>query len=186
MSLKVRTWLELLALEQPKLLYYLDNQLLSYGGTMFIYGRAGVYKSFLAIELMYALATGKRWLAWNTIGTPLRTLMIQTEQVEAMYQDRALDYTRKRMTGQNEKQLIDANMLSVTAQDLRLDPMGIAQLRVLIQQHQPEVVIIDCLYRVVSSTSDPAIMKPFFDNLTLLSAEYGTAFMIKSSADRIA
>ena len=177
MSLKVHTLTSLLSLEQPKLLYYLESQLLSYGGTMFIYGRAGTYKSFLSIELMYALATGKRWLAWNTIGSPLKTLMVQAEQVEAMYQDRLQDYTKKRIPKLDITK-VDEYMLFATAQDLRLDHMGMAQLRVAIKEHQPQVVILDCLYRMVSSTSDPAVMKPFFDDLTLISAEYGTAFII--------
>lgn len=174
-NLKVRNLTELLSLEQPKILYYLENQLLSYGGSMFIYGRAGSFKSFLAIELMYALATGKRWLIYNTIGTPIKSLMMQAEQVEPMWQDRMDAYAKRRIA---KPALVAPYMLYATSQNLKLDDFrGIAQLEEAIRIHEPKVVIIDCLYRVVKSTVDTLSIGKYLDDLARLSSVHGVAFV---------
>jgi RecA-family ATPase len=175
-SLPVRNLSQLLSLEQPKLLYYLDNQLLSYGGSMFIYGRAGTFKSFLAIELMHALATGEPWLIYNTLGTPHKTMMFQAEQVEPMYQDRMISYTHKRIVSPTA---VDPYMWFTTSQNLKLDDFqGMAQLEEAIKIHTPTVVFIDCLYRVIKSSTDVASIGRFLDDLARLSAVYGVAFVI--------
>lgn len=175
-SLKVRNLTELLALEQPKVLYYLENQLLSHGGSMFIYGRAGAFKSFLAIELIHSLATGKRWLIYNTIGTPIKSLMLQAEQVEPMWQDRMASYTRSRIA---KPALVDQYMLFASHPNLKLDDFhGIAQLEEALRIHHPQVAVIDCLYRVVKSSVDVASVGRFLDELARLSIAYGTAFVV--------
>lgn len=175
-ALKVRKLTELISLEQPETLYYLEHQLLSYGGSMFIYGRAGTFKSFLAIELMHSLATGKRWLIYNTIGTPVKSLMMQAEQVEPMYQDRITAYTRRRIAIPST---VDSYMLFTTSQNLKLDEFqGISQLEEAIKIYQSKVVIIDCLYRVVKSSVDVLSIGRFLDDLARLSGQYGTSFVV--------
>ena len=175
-ALKVRKLTELLSLEQPSILYYLENELLSYGGSMFIYGRAGSFKSFLAIELMHSLATGNRWLIYKTIGTPLTCLMVQAEQVEPIYQDRILAYTQRRIP---TPALVDPYMLFTTSQNIKLDDFrGVAQLEFAIRTHKPHVVVIDCLYRVVRSTNDTSSVGRFLDDLANLSAIHGVAFVV--------
>lgn len=168
---------ELLSLPQPDILYYLEPQLLSYGGTLFIYGRAQSWKSFLAIELMHALATSTRWLNfYNTSNKKLKVLMFQAEEVEPMYQDRIIDYTKKRIARPEE---VADRMLFCTSQDLRLDDwQGMAKLEEQVKLHRPDVVIIDCLYRVISNSSNADEMKPFFDNLSQISKTYGTSWIV--------
>lgn len=174
-ALSVRTLTQLLSLEQPKVLYYLEPQLLSYGGSLFIYGRAGTFKSFLAIELMHSLATGTRWIIYNTVG-PTKSLMLQAEQVEAMYQDRMLSYTRKRIKLPGT---VSDLMLFTTSQNLKLDDWrGISLLEEAIKRFSPPIVFIDCLYRVIKSSTDVTSVGRFLDDLTRLSALYGTAFVI--------
>ena len=175
-NLKVRRLTELLSLEQPLNLYYLENELLSYGGSMFIYGRAGTFKSFLAIELMHSLATGNRWLIYRTLGTPLTTLMVQAEQVEPMYQDRMLAYTQRRIPLPSS---VDLYMLFATSQNIKLDDFrGIAQLESVIKTYKPKVVLIDCLYRVVKSTVDTTSVGRFLDDMARMSGLYGVAFVV--------
>ena len=174
-TLKVRTLTQLLGLEQPKVLYYLEPQLLSYGGSLFIYGRAGTFKSFLAIELMHSLATGTRWIIYDTVG-PTKSLMLQAEQVEAMYQDRMLSYTRKRIALPGT---VSDLMLFTTSQNLKLDDWrGISLLEEAIKNSTPPIVFIDCLYRVIKSSTDVTSVGRFLDDLTRLSTLYGTAFVI--------
>jgi RecA-family ATPase len=174
-ALNVHTLTKLLSLEQPKVLYYVQPQILSYGGSLFIYGRAGAFKSFLAIELMHSLAEGKRWLIYETVG-PTKTLMLQAEQVEAMYQDRMISYTKNRIL---RPDAVSDYMLFTTSQNLKLDDWrGISQLEEAIKKHRPLVVVIDCLYRVIRSSTDVASIGKFLDDLTRLSALYGTAFVV--------
>ena len=174
-ALHVRHLTQLLSLEQPKVLYYLEPQLLSYGGSMFIYGRAGTFKSFLAIELMHSLATGSRWLIYDTVG-PTKSLMLQAEQVEAMYQARMLSYTHARIP---RPSVVSDYMLFATSQNLKLDDWrGIAQLEEAIKQYGPSVVLIDCLYRVIKSSTDVTSVGRFLDELARLSTLYGVAFVI--------
>jgi len=175
-SLQVRSLTQLLSLEQPKVLYYLDNQLLSHGGSMFIYGRAGTFKSFLAIELMHSLATGKRWLIYNTLGGPHKSLIIQAEQVEPMWQDRMESYAKARIS---KPATVSEYMLFATSPNLKLDDFhGVSKLEEAIKTHTPKVVVIDCLYRVVKSSVDVASVGKFLDELARLSVIYGTAFVV--------
>ena len=174
-ALKVHTLTQLLSLERPKMMYYLEPQLLSYRGSLFIYGRAGTFKSFLGIELMHSLASGTPWLIYNTTA-PVKSMMLQAEQVEPMYQDRMLSYTQKRIAKPSD---VSNNMLFTTSQNLKLDDYhGISQLEEAIKMHSPQVVMIDCLYRVIKSTTDVSSIGRFLDDLTRLSATYGTAFVI--------
>lgn len=174
-ALKVYTLTQLLSLEHPDVLYYLEPQLLSYGGSLFIYGRAGTFKSFLAIELMHSLASATPWLIYKTVG-PIKSLMLQAEQVEPLYQDRMISYAQKRIPKPID---VDTNMLFTTSQNIKLDDyQGIAQLEEVIKIHRPQVVMIDCLYRVIKSTTDVNSIGRFLDDLTRLSTTYGTAFVI--------
>ena len=175
-SLAIRNLTQLLSLEQPKQLYYLEPQLLSYGGSMFIYGKAGTYKSFLAIELMHSLAAANNWLIYNTGPEPIKCLMFQAEQVEPMYQDRMLSYVKNRIPKPAD---LSSNMLFTTAQDLKLDDFrGIAMLQEAIEQHRPQVVFIDCMYRVIKSSTDVTSVGRFLDEMTRLSVTYGTSNVI--------
>lgn len=142
---------------------------------MFIYGRAGTFKSWLAIELMHSLARGVPWLIYDTVG-PTRSMMFQAEQHEAMYQDRMLSYTKKRIPRPVE---VAEHMLFTTSQNLKLDDhQGMTQLEAAIKEYHPKVVMIDCLYRVIRSSSDVASIGRLLDELTRISALYGTAFVI--------
>ncbi len=177
MTLKVHKLSELLSLEQPDILYYIQPQLLSFAGTMFIYGRAATFKSWLAIEMMHSLATGKRWLIYlNGSEKPITSMMMQAEQNESMYQDRMLDYTKERIENPG---VVDDYMYFATSQNLKLDDLrGQGQLEQVIKKARPQVVFIDCLYRVIKSATDTNSIGTFLDYLTYLTVQYGVAFVI--------
>ncbi len=175
-SLQVRTLTQLLSLEQPKQLYYLEPQLLSYGGSLFIYGKAGAFKSWLAIELMRALAAAENWLIYNTGSEPVKCLMFQAEQPEPLYQERMILYTKSRIPKPAD---LEDNMLFTTAQDLKLDGLrGIGMLEEAIKIHRPQVVFTDCMYRVIKSSTDLNSVGRFLDDMTRLSSVYGVANVI--------
>ncbi len=174
----VRTFSELLALPVPEHKFWIDPHLLPVGGSMFIYGKAQSWKSFLAIEAMYKMAQGKPWLIYPT--TECKVMVVQSEQVEPMYQDRMMSFAQNRLApdGLTAEQL-DKNMVFVTQQDLKLDePRGLGLMETAIKNNKPQVVIIDCLYRSVRSTKEETSVKPFLDGLSLMQGRYGVAFII--------
>lgn len=172
-DLRVHSLTNLLALEQPATLYYIEPQLLAYGGSMFIYGRAGTYKSFLAIEMMHSLATGKNWLIYKTTGKPVKSLMFQAEQHESMYQERMISYTKARIAKPND---VADNMLFINSPNFKLDDWrGMTQLEDIIKQHRPQVLFSDCIYRVVKSATDVASIGHYLDDMTQLQIKYDLA-----------
>jgi hypothetical protein len=177
----------LLALDPPDIPFILEPELLSFGGSMFIYGKAETLKTWLAINLMFSIASantqqvladqgyGQSWIVYPT--KRAKVLMLQTEQVEVMYRDRIVSWTRHHVNG-NQIDL-DDYMTFVTSQDLKLDDFrGQALLEDLIKEHLPRVVILDCLYRMVKSTKEESSLKPFFDFLATLQSRYHVAFVV--------
>jgi len=187
MSLEARTLSGLLALAPPDIPFMLEPQLLAFGGSMFIYGKAETLKTWLAIDLMFSLSgvhinsdmaargNGKNWLLYPT--KRCKVVMLQTEQVEQMYRGRIAQWTKHHVNG-NQPDL-DDYMRFITSQDLKLDSFhGQQQLEVIIDAERPAVVIIDCLYRTVKSTKEETSLKPFFDFLAVMQGKYHCAFVV--------
>jgi len=176
-GLEVRTLIDLLSLRKPDNLYYLKPQILAYGGSLFIYGKAGTWKSTLAIDLCMAIAQGKKWLIYDT--SKAKTLTFQSEQVEIMYADRVQNISRKRLINGVAPGDISSDMLYVTAQDLKLDDFrGQSAFEDVLKKHTPQVCVIDCMYRSLKSTRDEQSAKQFLDFLSLMQTRYGIAFII--------
>ena len=169
MTLQPRSLTKLLALEQPNIMYYIEPQLLAYGGSMFIYGQPGTFKSFLAIEMMHSLATNKRWLIYDTKG-PVKSLMFQAEQHETMYQERMISYTKSRISDPSS---MDKYMTFVNSPNFKLDDWrGMTQLEDVIKKEQPQVLFSDCIYRVIKSANDTASIGRYLDDMTGLMTKY--------------
>jgi len=170
--LKVRTWPGLLALPKPDIYYIVEPQLLAYGGTMILYGQAETFKSFLAIELVYAVAMQQAWLGmFYTRQVP--TLIVQAEEPEPMYQLRIEKFTR----GHGG---VPKDCYFATDPTLKLDGfLGASLLDTAIKEHGIKLVIIDCMYKVVTgSTSDETNQKRLLEQIDELRTKYNCAFVI--------
>lgn len=172
-KLKVRTLRQLLALKPPKEPYIIEPQLLAYGGSMIIYGVAETWKSWLAINLLFSVVQGKQWLMFTTHKS--KSLIVQTEQPELLYRDRFVTFTKNLYLDGS----LDS-LLEITSLDLKLDnPYGINYLEEAINEYKPAVVLLDCLYHVLtSSDSDSVAVKYVINGLGRLQTKYNTAFII--------
>jgi len=176
-KLTVRSLNELLSLEPPDIPFLVEPQLLPYGGSLVLYGIAGTWKTFLSIDLMFALAGGRRWIIYET--NQCKVLMVQTEVVELMYRGRLLKYTEGHFSNGSKPESVDPNLLFSTSRDLKLDNFrGQALLEETIVRERPNVVILDCLYRTVESTKEERSLKALFDHFAHLQDKYATAFVI--------
>lgn len=170
-----RSLLELLALTPPKIQYYIDPYILSYGGSLFIYGSPGTWKSWLAIDLAFSLCLGKPWIVYST--RKVSVMIIQSEQVESMYQERIQDFVKARPNYSLDE--LNKMIRFRSEQNMKLDSWsGLIKLEKEIIDWKPQVVIIDCLYRSVATTRDETAMMHLFDGLSRFQREFGTAFII--------
>jgi len=140
---------------------------------MTIYGRAGTLKSWLMIDLAFAIAGGHKWL--ETFQTRKSSvLIVQAEQTEWQYQKRVIKYCQNR-NGKTPDNIYFDNDL-----ELKLD--GFAGLQAIlddIKERKPDVVILDCLYQLVSgSVANEMDLKRFKDNVDKLRHQYKISFII--------
>ena len=169
-----RSLKELLALSPPKIHYYIKPEILAYGGSLFIYGLPGTWKSWLVIDLAFCLTQGYTWLQYPT--SQAKILIIQSEQVETIYKERIEFYVKARPELDINK--VDKFIQFESDQNYRLDNIsGLFKLESELKIYKPDVVIIDCLYRSVDADNGQST-DLFLGRLTRFQRELGIAFVI--------
>ncbi|KKM97885.1 hypothetical protein LCGC14_1163570 [marine sediment metagenome] len=134
-----------LAWQPPVQQSLVQNNLLTPGSVMFIYGEYSTWKSWLAMVLATSLVDGKPWLIWDT--EPVKVLMVNAELSKASYQKRWQGYLGKHKL-KNRSSLIIEN-----DQELALDSYaGINNYISWLTFNKVQVLIIDNLY--TSMTGD--------------------------------
>ena len=145
------------------------------GHVMFLYGDEGTWKSWLLIDLAMAMSRAGIWLMWWTI--PNRVLLVNPEMLESQYQKRLRDFTRKRglVNGRTPEGVFVATDL-----DLRLDTaFGISQLEQAIVQHQIDTIMLDGLFKFVTTdVVSGADARRIIDNLDRLRLKYGATIIL--------
>lgn len=163
---------EFLAVQHGDTSYLIEPQLLSQGGTMAVYGSAGRLKSWLLIEMAFALTTGTMWIGFQTRKSSV--LLVQAEVVEAQYQKRLVKFSQN-FNGAQPKELYIDNDL-----ELKLD--GFVGMNALVQdvkECRPDVIVMDCLYQLVEGTvTSEQGLKPFLKNLDSIKQHHGCAFCL--------
>ena len=175
--MKIRTLDELLALQPPERRYIVGPHLLSIAGSLFVYGQAETFKSWLVMDMAYCVAAGcSNWLGFPV--TRAKILVVQAEVPEFMYRDRVLKY----IGGLNGSKPTDtSNYLHFCNEvDIKLDNFyGIGSLEKEIKDKGYQLIVLDNLYRTVSaSTKDDLAMRRFLDALAKFQSKYMTAFVI--------
>lgn len=177
--MRTKTLNQLLSTTYSDIQFLVQPELLPAAGTMAIYGKAGTLKSWLVIDMMFALATGKVWLAYPCAEVPV--LMVQGEQTEAQYQPRIVKYCEE-LNGAVPKNLLFDNDIT-----LKLDGfIGLKLLESSLQEwkaqklpHMPKVIVLDCLYQLLSgSVSSETDLKQFTGTVDKIRDDYGCAFVI--------
>ena len=163
--LKVRGLVELLGLASFTPEYLVKPHLLIKGGSMLLFGMPETYKSWLAIDLAFALAMGGRWLGYET--DKCKVLVVQAEQSEEVYAStRILEYVRAHgiMPGEYEG-MVDF----VNDAELRMDTYsGMQMLDAVIEESKPQVVVFDCMYQLITNESEPRSMGGYLENMSKL------------------
>jgi RecA-family ATPase len=132
----------------PSLPELIGPGVLPKGHVMFLYGDEGTWKSWLVIELAFSMLMGFTWLMWNT--ARCRVLIINPEILAKQYQERLNSYIRRR--GFLPSMIPEDSLFIVNDLDIRLDtPWGLAQLEDVLKAHPIDLLIIDGLYKVVST-----------------------------------
>ena len=139
---------------------------------MVIYGAPETWKSWLGIELAWALDEGNKWLGlYETI--PARVLLVQTEQVEAVYRDRIVAFSHS-LNGSSP-----SNVLFATDLSLKIDnAFGKALLDSTCAEHKPDVFILDNLFHTISSERDEVVMKAATETFDLMREKYNVGCVI--------
>lgn len=142
---------------------------------MAIYGRAGTLKSWIAIDMAFKVCDGEAWLGHPTQKSSV--LIVQTEQPEPLYTERLEMYTS---IGYKNGRVPPTNLYFDNDLTLKVDTFnGQQALFQDIKDRQPEIVIMDCLYQMVSgNVSDQTNLNRFRDNIDKARQSFGTTFVI--------
>jgi RecA-family ATPase len=170
---RVYSWADFVTQKQPAI-QFIVPQLLSFGGTLVLFGDAGIGKSWLGIDLVRAAANGTSWLGFPV--TKCVPLLVQCEQPDQMFQDRMLTYTR----GLSETMPDSAYIVNDMAVHLD-NPHGKMKLEAYIAgcKCRPQLLVIDNYYSVVAeSLNDDRAVKGFKDNVNDLRQKYGLAVVL--------
>ena len=169
---QARSLRELLTLEAPHIKQILAPNLLVAGGSMFVYGPAESLKSWLVLELEFAVASGARWLGLATEKGV--ALMYQSEQTEPMYRKRVIKFSHS----MNDNLPMD-NLYIRSEPAFRLDnPIGFKMLKADVEQIHPQLVIIDNLYQSMDSISDERCAKALIRGLSNLQHKNDCAIVV--------
>ena len=145
---------------------------------MIIYGRYKSLKSMMGLDLAFSLASGEDWLGFDT---PDEGVSVFYLQLEISYQ---LFRARLSKTWDHRKmyQRLAKPLHFWTQHWLKLDqPEGIKLLDNYLKMYQPDVVIIDPLYKVVSGNLLTVIdMQKVIDALDTLIGRHGVSVIVIS------
>lgn len=113
-NFEICTYKELKNKELPKFEYIIDV-LIPKGGISMMYGDPGVGKTFFALSIACAVASGKQLLRWN-VEEPRKVLYIDGEMAPTILKDRLKD-----LVVNYDEQLVDEN-LSFLSANLQREP----------------------------------------------------------------
>ncbi len=163
---------DFLAWKPPHISWLISNGLLVPQGKIIIFGPYKSWKSMTAIDLAFKLATGKPWLGFNTAVSTV--LIIQLEIPKAEYQKRTIKYAF------GNKLNPSTNLYLITIRNLKLDKgWGLSLLDQWIAQVQPQVIIIDPLFKVSSGRlTDEYDVRQLTDRLDEVIERHKVSFVL--------
>lgn len=189
---KLFTTQDILAWEPPKVRHIIWDGVLNVGSKMEIFGGEGSWKSSLALNLAYSVATGRRWLGFKT--SPANVLYIAGERgkeavrarIERYCQGTASIYIARPGDAPNKEDRVHQlayppNVVLRYVDDIQHfdSHAGSESLRKMINlmiQHfpsMPTLVIVDPLYKVfghdLTSQTD---FNEFATHMDLILSEY--------------
>jgi RecA-family ATPase len=172
---------------------WLIDRLLPESSTCLVAGDPKTRKSWLAGELLVAIATGTDCFGTYKVLKQGRVMMIQGEDSEAIIKDRLESIAKVR--GASLKSL--ANVSIVAGQNFALDnPEHFEALKSQVMLERPLLIIMDPLVRLIPNTAEGSTsqMSKILTKLRHLQRDSGTSIMLvhhnktsksKNAADNI-
>ena len=154
----------------PKLVPIISDGLMYAGSRVILYGRYKSLKSMLATRLAIAVSRGDDWLGFNT--TKQSVLYLQCEVNETLLHDR-MTTMMLGLNGQHHSNFWLWNENSVKLDSLK----GYNYMRKMLEQIEPQVLIIDPLYKVVD-LGDTSHIQTFVELVDNLVSEYNLSLLI--------
>ena len=151
--------------------FHIQN-LLAKGGSMLIYGGAGVRKSWLAQDLGFCVATGVNWLGFQTV---------QDRVLIANFEISPLAYAVMRLRPMERQFQLQPMMLyELSPGNVSLDvPESFNRFAASIRPFQPKVIILDCLQGCYSGDeNDMERAGVWIRNVGELQREFGASVVI--------
>lgn len=179
---------KLLSWEPPKKREIIGAGILHRGTRLLLFGKPKSWKSMVAIHTGFCIATGQPWFGFRT--TPSRVMILQLEIPQALFRERIIKYCDHASYqtalpgsielipyGANEATKIDLpdNIYFCYEPYIKLDrDFQIARLEQLLLQVQPDVLIVDPLYKVMSGNiCDAYAVEVFQSNIDKMAAKLG-------------
>lgn len=171
-----RTIKELLSLQPPAIQEIIKPRLLTRGGSFLIYGDPETFKSWLTIDMAFALTAGSKWLFYDT--TKSKVLLLQSEQDEFDYRDRFLAYTQS-ANGRVTSEVLE-NLYAYTDRDSKMDNFyGQSIITPEIERIKPNVIIIDNLtFSISGSEKDELNIKKLLDYVRHYQQKYHCSIVL--------
>lgn len=162
---------ELITWKPPYQSYIIDHGLLLPQTKMIIFGKMQTWKSMLSIHTGFSLALGRPWFGFKTIKAV--TYILQIEVPKAQFRERVLKYTLG-------NQVTSQDIYFSTEHYIKLDRgYGVNELEKELQRINPQVLIVDPLFKVVTGRiTDEYDMRQFMDRMDLLMAKYRFALIL--------
>lgn len=154
---------EFLSWKAPKLVPIIDKGIMYEGSKVILYGRYKTMKSMIAMRFALSVASGDDWLGFATSGGR-KVMYLQLELPPALLQKRfqamQAPYTDNVIVWTEPTIAIDTNA-------------GMAQLERAIEAHEPNVLILDPIYKVMSGNLvENSQVKIFIDMIDLLMSRH--------------
>ncbi len=161
---------ELLAWQPPVSTPIISNGILNPGQRMFLFGKYDTFKSMMAIQICFCVATGKEWLGYSTTPTPC--LYIPLEGSKAELQLRVRTYAEHHLLYPNNFWLYHTYNMELDAPD------GLHAVDALLTQTGAKLLIIDPLFKVIRSETDDTSAKYFVNNMDSMIQRHGCSIII--------
>ena len=167
--LRSYSMVELQALTIPPVTFIVEQGLLPNGSNMILYGDQGSWKSWIAIDLAFAIARGGEWLNKYQCNKGV-VLLLQTEVPFHIYADRLKSFMRRRFGSQPIPDTI--RLCSDTT--VRLDnAMNRDAFQHLLSDTKPDVVILDNVYSsTASAIKEEQSVKNYIDTVKSVQQMY--------------
>lgn len=143
-SLQVLTTDELLALKAPE---WLVEDFVAEQGTTVVYGEPGLGKSYTILDMVLTATTGREWFGGRKILRPLKTIYIVAEGV-GHWGNRVRAYELHKNGFDHDNVLWVPHPVALFSENggSRM-PDGIRDLKVAIEKHSPDILVIDTWIR---------------------------------------